>query len=103
MRRDWTDAKRKVEAEGVCRNCHSGSTLEPAHLIHRGMGGGMEAENIIPLCRTCHKAFDSHMLDILSLLTLEEQLAAVRNAGGIENARIRLVPSLYRRSGTTSS
>lgn len=96
MKRDWTEAKKKCKEEGVCRNCKRYSDLlQPAHLIHRGMGGSMEADNIIPLCQDCHHAFDSHTLDILGLLSLDEQLAMVRNAGGIENARRRACPGQY--------
>jgi hypothetical protein len=51
-----------------------------------------------PLHRTHHRAYDAHELDILHVLTLEEQVQAVRDAGGIENARKRLCPSLYRKA-----
>lgn len=94
--RDWSAAKEKVEQEGICRNCRTNRLLTPAHLIHRGMGGNMEADNIIPLCIQCHAAYDKHELDILKLLTVDEQIAMVRCAGGIENARIRACPSQYR-------
>lgn len=55
----------------------------------------------IPLCGpavdtgTCHNLFDSGQLDVLGLLTLEEQLAVVESLEGIEAARIRLSRPAY--------
>ena len=43
----------------------------------------MSADNIVPLCRDCHTEYDQHRLDLLPFLTLPEQIAAVRQAGGI--------------------
>jgi hypothetical protein len=53
-------------------------------------------DDIVELCGpatstdTCHAAYDGHRLDLLSLLDLEEQLAAVKAAGGIASAIKRL-------------
>ncbi len=96
MKRDWTAAREKCEREGRCRYC-GGRDPQAAHLWHRGMGGGMEADLIVPLCFYCHQRFDSHDIDILGLLSLDEQLALVRAAGSLERARQRVVPSEYRR------
>lgn len=97
-RRDWSEARTKCEDEGSCRisGC-SGSPLQPAHLVHRGMGGDMDADNIIPLCLEHHQEFDRHRLDILHLCSLNEQLSTVRQLGSIERARQRLMPSEYKR------
>lgn len=46
----------------------------------------MGADNVVPLCGGpdgCHGAYDRHELDLLPYLTLPEQIAAVRQAGGI--------------------
>lgn len=98
MARDWSEAKAKCEDEGVCRYPGCNAQPTPAHLWHRGMGGGMDAAGIIPLCLAHHTRFDEHQLDVLELCTLEEQLYCVRQAGSIERARQRLVPSEYRRT-----
>lgn len=58
----------------------------------------MDAANIIPLCVNHHTEFDRHNLDLLHLLTLDEQLYVVQAAGSIERARQRLVPSEYRKT-----
>lgn len=97
-RRNWSEAYEKCEDEGVCRVSGCNLSPTPAHLWHRGMGGGMDAEGIIPLCLSHHTSFDGHALDVLELCTLEEQLYTVRAAGSIERARRRLAPSEYRKT-----
>jgi hypothetical protein len=88
-RRDWKEARQKVEREGFrCRVCRSSFQVEAAHVIPRslapGVGTNMSADNIVPLCGDlCHPAYDQHRLDLLPYLTLPEQLAAVQQAGGI--------------------
>ena len=87
-RRNWKEARQKVEREGFrCRVCRSSFQVEAAHVIPRslapGVGTNMGADNIVPLCRDCHIEYDQHRLDLLPALTLPEQVAAVRQAGGI--------------------
>ena len=86
-RRNWKEARAKVDAEnGRCRVCGA-PNAEAAHVIPRslapGVGNNMGADNIVPLCRDCHTEYDQHRLDLLPYLTLAEQVAAVRQAGGI--------------------
>lgn len=90
-RRDWTAARAKVEADnnGRCRVCGD-SPVDAAHVIPRSIDPretNMGADSVVGLCRRDHVAYDSHELDLLPHLTLEEQLAAVRAAGSIERAR----------------
>jgi 5-methylcytosine-specific restriction endonuclease McrA len=97
-RRSWKEARQKVEREGFrCRVCRSSFQVEAAHVIPRslapGVGTNMSADNIVPLCRECHVEYDQHRLDLLPALTLPEQVAAVRQAGGIALA--------YRRTTNT--
>lgn len=102
IRRDWTDARAKLEAEGECRIslCVSGERLECAHVVGRFRDPEVSPgrrrvlpDAIVPLCRTHHGEYDAHRLDLLPYLTLEEQLQAVRDAGGLEAARRRLIGS----------
>lgn len=97
-------AREKVEREERCRVCHVGPAykLEAAHLWprSRGASGFDEPDLIVPLCSTvfggtCHADFDDHRLDLLPFLTLGEQVATVRAAGGLELARRRLAPLAY--------
>ena len=39
-----------------CKGKHKDSKLEVHHIIFRSQGGSDESENLITLCRTCHKA-----------------------------------------------
>lgn len=90
MRLDWKPAIAKVQDEQCCRYCDSGQSLDPAHLWPRSLGGSMDTNNIIPLCRSCHTKYDSGSLDVLPCLSLEEQLQVVREANGIARAYRRL-------------
>lgn len=81
-KRDWSDALAKVDHEHCCRICKKsrapGRPLEVAHVLGRE-------------------------LNVLPYLTLEEQLQAVRDAGGIEAARIRLEPVSHRQEVEAAS
>lgn len=111
-KRDWSDARAKIDAEGgLCRVCAAFSA-EAAHIIGRSHDEPktpgsktlyVKPERIVPLCcvpdRRCHERYDAHALDLLSYLTLDEQVQAVRDAGGIESARRRLCPSEFVQAG----
>jgi hypothetical protein len=92
--RDWTQARAKVDAEARCRFCGTSQSiarLEAAHIIPRSLApnGGEDPLNIVPLCATssrCHQAYDQGRIDLLPVLTLEEQECAVRLAGGLAAA-----------------
>ena len=89
-RRDWTAARAKVEADnnGTCRVCGD-APVDAAHVIPRSIDpreSNMGGHSVVGLCRRDHVAYDSHELDLLPYLTLDEQLAAVRAAGSIARA-----------------
>jgi hypothetical protein len=93
-------AREKVELEGQCRVCGvPADRCDAAHLWDRSLGGGGfdDPDLIVPLCSRikggcgCHDDYDAHELDLLAHLTLKEQVALVRAAGGIERARHRSV------------
>ena len=88
-RRDWTEARAKVDAEYQCRVCGYRGSLEAAHVVPRSLGGGQKADSVVPLCRRCHTDFDGLRLDLIPYLTKSEQAEAVRVLG-IERARRRL-------------
>ena len=94
MKRDWSEARRKVMAEGECRLCSARRDLEAAHIVPRSLGGGMSQFDVVPLCRDCHRAFDEYRVDVLPGLTYAEQAEAVRVLG-IERAYRRLAPSVF--------
>jgi 5-methylcytosine-specific restriction endonuclease McrA len=88
----------KRDSEGRCRNCGD-RPVEAAHTIGRARDvrtGGkvvVSPDAIIPLCRSCHRAYDSRQLDILPLMTVREQARAVEDAGGIMAALRRVTGS----------
>lgn len=81
MPQSWVKAKEKVANEGMCRVCASTEMLDPAHIIPRSQGGGLESRDIVPLCRNCHTAYDSYKLDLLPHLHRHEQERAVSLVG----------------------
>lgn len=100
-RRNWADARRKVEAEGLCRVCGTPFNLEAAHVWGReadeptldsGSVLWVKPDRIVPLCRGdlgtfgCHESYDRHELDLLPHLSPAEQSQLVKDAGGIVTA-----------------
>jgi hypothetical protein len=76
-------------ALGPCSRCH-GSGVTTTLYVH--------PDSVIPLGSGHHKLYDAHSVDVLPVLTLEEQVRAVEDAGGIELARQRTCPSQYPRT-----
>lgn len=102
VKRDWIEARRKVEREGKCRYCETTRQVQAAHTISRtkqdykdGSKRVVKADSIVPLCgpfaNDCHGKYDRHELDLMGCLSLWEELNAVEAAGGIELARNRLI------------
>lgn len=48
----------------VCR----GRPCDPAHIVPRRHGGCEHPDCVVPLCRTCHRAFDDGRLELLARL-----------------------------------
>lgn len=87
--------RQKVEDEGQCRVCGAPAyQCDAAHLWDRSLGRGdfKDPDLVVPLCAEikggagCHQLYDKHMLDLLPYLTLAEQIAVVKAAGGIARA-----------------
>ncbi len=106
LRRDWREARRKLEREGRCRVCGETRDLEAAHVMGRehdavlvGPKGGetvyVHPDCIVPLCggftdNFCHGKYDARQLDLLPHLHIHEQVRAVEDAGGILSALKRV-------------
>ena len=92
MKRDWTAARAKVDAEPHCRYCRASGPLEAAHVISRSVKGAdnQMADSVIGLCAKCHRQqhHDRASMKLLSrgFLSAEEQAAAVLAAGSIFQA-----------------
>lgn len=87
---EWAEIARVKQ--GPCRVCvlpeSNGSywkQIELHHLIPRSRGGGDVAENIVPLCRSCHglvTRYDTYALRALgSSLSADERSYVVRMLG----------------------
>lgn len=88
MTRNWAAARAKIDGERRCRVAGSATTchgpLETAHVIGRrydDRNGQVRPVDVIPLCRRHHRDYDLGRLDVLPVLTLEEQAAAVGLVG----------------------
>jgi hypothetical protein len=78
-----SDAQRAAVAGRACIVCGSEQGVDPAHVIARSLGCG-DALCVVPLCRVCHRAYDTGRLDLLPYLEPQwrAQLAhAVAHAG----------------------
>lgn len=88
MKRDWTAPLAKKFEEGKCRVCRKPGALDAAHVIPRSLGGDEHPDATIPLCRSCHQAYDLHTLDLLPHLTKDEQAHAVKLVGMFSAYRV---------------
>jgi hypothetical protein len=90
-----TDQQRAAVAGRPCIVCGAVSRVDPAHLIPRSLGGCRNALCTVPLCRSCHRSYDTGELDLLPYLepAWRTQLAhAVGHVG--------LIGAMRRISGT---
>lgn len=82
----------KVRAEGRCRVCglpDTVTTIDPAHVADRSLGGCDQPDCTVPLCRAvCHPAYDEGRLDLLPFLSKSEQAHCV--------AHLEIVAALHR-------
>lgn len=114
-KRDWGDARAKVDEEGCCRICkRSDRPLEACHVLGREHDQPRVSEatgevlqelyvhpdRIFPGCgpfpEGCHGDVDMRRINVLPYLTLDEQIQAVKDAGGIAPAMMRLAPVDHR-------
>ena len=89
--RDWKEPHAKRDAEGVCRVCGR-DPVDAAHIIPRSLApnGAEQQDNIVPLCRSCHRLYDEGFLSLEEYLTAAEAACAVLLAGGLR-AALRVV------------
>lgn len=75
-----SEAQRAKVRGAVCRSCGADHST-PAHCVDRSLGGCDSVLCVIPLCVVCHRAYDLHELDVLPLLSREEQAHAAGHLG----------------------
>jgi predicted restriction endonuclease len=61
-------AQRAKVAGQRCIVCGAATRIDPAHLVPRAIGGCDEADCVVALCRTHHRAYDQAGLDLVAFL-----------------------------------
>jgi 5-methylcytosine-specific restriction endonuclease McrA len=77
--RDSAAIERKVKSEPLCRACRLERAVDGHHVLLRSQGGDDLEENIVPICRSCHR--DYHDGRIGLRLTLDERLYVLTKLG----------------------
>jgi hypothetical protein len=60
-----SEAQRQKVAGLACLVCGAERGVDPAHLAPRSLGGCEHPDCVAPLCRSCHRAYDTGALDLL--------------------------------------
>lgn len=76
--RDRGAIKRKLSEHPHCRNCQDMAT-DPHHILLRSNSGDDVEDNILPLCRSCHRLY--HDGRITLRITLDERLYVLTKLG----------------------
>lgn len=64
-----SERQRVKVMERACIVCSHPGPCDPAHVIPKGMASDDgDPRAVVPLCRTCHRAYDTGSLDILPSL-----------------------------------
>ena len=110
--RIWDEARAKCDEEDGCRICGARRHVEAAHILNRKHDGFdlegnprpsktwiVEPSRVIPLCGSFseyehHQKYDAHRLDLIPYLNLDEEVQAVKDAGGILLALRRISPGV---------
>lgn len=75
----------KAKAADVCRACGGPRTaavpLHPAHIVDRSLGGCDDQLCVWEGCPSCHRLYDDGDLDLLPVISKEEQAHAVLHVG----------------------
>lgn len=82
-----SEPQRAKIRHAACRFCLR-TPVDPAHVTSRAQGGCNDPDCVIALCREHHRQYDEGWLDVLPLLSREEQAHAVGHLG--------LLGALYR-------
>lgn len=75
-----------------CKGKHMDSKLEVHHIIFRSQGGSNEAENLITLCHTCHKALHDGRINPNFKGKKKGQLKYATQMNSIRKQLLRMYP-----------
>jgi hypothetical protein len=91
-------AVQRAKVAGLrCLVCRAATRIDPAHLVPRSLGGCDEADCVVALCRTHHRAYDRGGLDLVAHLEPQWRREVAHAVG-----HLGLVGALRRLSGRRS-
>jgi hypothetical protein len=91
-------AVQRAKVTGLrCLVCGAATRIDPAHLVPRSLGGCDEADCVVALCRTHHRAYDRGGLDLVAHLEPQWRREVAHAVG-----HLGLVGALRRLSGRRS-
>jgi hypothetical protein len=88
-----TSAAQRAKVSGLrCLVCGAATRIDPAHLVPRSLGGCDDADCVVPLCRTHHRAYDQGGLDLVAHLEPQWRREVAHAVGhlGLVGAQRRL-------------
>jgi hypothetical protein len=77
--RDRDALLRKLASSPLCRNGCGDRATDPHHILLRSQGGDDVEDNILPLCRLCHRMY--HDGNITLRINLDERLYVLTKLG----------------------
>jgi 5-methylcytosine-specific restriction endonuclease McrA len=77
--RDSDAVRSKVMSQPLCRACGLEKATDGHHVLLRSQSGDDVPDNIVPLCRACHR--DYHEARIGIRLSLDERLYVLTKLG----------------------
>jgi hypothetical protein len=89
-------AAQRAKVRGrVCLVCGARAAVDPAHLVPRSLGGCEDADCVVALCRSHHRAYDRGDLDLVPYLEPGHRAEVAHTVG-----HLGLVGALRRLSGS---
>ena len=93
MKRDQAAMRRAVSAAGACRICSTPYGLDAHHIVPRSLVQCDDPENLVVLCRDCHRRVHEKKIDLGMHLTRAEAAKSVLLLGTLHRAHRFLYPS----------
>lgn len=84
----------------ICKGKHKDSKLEVHHIIFRSQKGSDEADNLITLCHTCHKALHAGTIKVNLTGKAKGQLKYATQMNSIRCQLIRQYPDAIETTGS---
>ena len=86
----------------ICKGKHKDSKLEVHHIIFRSQGGSDEAENLITLCHTCHKALHDGIIKVNLIGKTKGQLKYATQMNSIRCQLLKRYPEAIETFGSVT-